>query len=281
MTVESRRMSAAWLVPVALSIVVAWILIDAYRGRGVEIELAFPNGHGLSTGDPVRCRGIQVGVVESVLLVDSGVRVTLAIDPMNAESLAREGSRWWISRPELDWSRVSGLDSLVGPRFIEVDPSASSTGSEQRLVFTGLAEAPVIDRIEEGDLSITLVAETRESLHAGSALLYRGVRIGTILSTALAEDATGVVAEVLVQAEYVPLIRSNSRFYQTGAFDLDIGLSGVRARLDSLETLVVGGVSLVTPTRPGEMVEMGHRFEVAPELDEDWLDWKPTIPIGS
>jgi len=274
------RPSLAWLIPAALVVVVGWILLDAYRSRGTSIELSFPNGHGLSTGDPVKCRGIQVGVVDAVVLVEEGVLVTVEIDPVNADGLARSGSRWWISRPELDWSRVSGLDSIVGPRFIQVDPALDG-GSPPApcTTFVGLPEAPVLDRLDPGDLLVTLIADGRESLHPGAALSYRGVRIGTILSTSLAPDASGVVAEVLVRARYAPLVRENSRFFQSGAFDLDIGLTGVRARLDSLETLVVGGVSLVTPTEPGEPVVSGHRFEVAVEPDEGWFDWRPSIPI--
>ena len=278
----SARPSLAWLVPAILVLLVGWILVDAYRGRGISIELSFPNGHGLATGDPVKCRGIQVGVVDSVVLVEDGVLVTVEVDSLNGDRLAQTGTRWWISRPELDWSRVSGLDSIVGPRFIQVDPAHDGGVSSQACrSFIGLSEAPVLERHDAGDLLVTLVADGRESLHPGAALSYRGVRIGTILSTALASNATGVVAEVLVRARYTPLVRENSRFFQTGAFDLDIGLTGFRARLDSLETLVVGGVSLVTPTEPGAPVSSGHRFEVAVEPDEDWFEWRPVIPLGS
>ena len=270
-----RRLSAAWLVPLAIMIVVIWILVDAYRGRGIAVSVDFPDGHGLGPGDPVRCRGIEVGAVESVRLMDSGVEVVLRIDPLNAHRLARAGSRWWISRPQLDWSRVSGLDSLVGPRFVQVDPGVPD--ASPRTVFTGLAEAPILEQIEPGDLTIVLVAEVRGSLQPGAALNYRGVRIGTILSTALASDSTGVVAQVLVRRRYVPLVRSNSRFAQSGAFDLDIGLTGLRARLDSLETLVIGGVSMATPTEAGARVESGHRFAVAVEPDDEWFEWRPAI----
>jgi paraquat-inducible protein B len=275
---SERRLSIAWLVPLAVLLVVGWISFDVYSTRGVEVSVSFPDGHGLGPGDTVRCRGIEVGSVRSVQLVDSGVEVALQLDPANATQLARAGSRWWVSRPKLDWSRVSGLDSLVGPRFIRVDPPTDPSGVEL-FDFQGLTEAPIVDRIASGDLLITLIAESRGTLQPGSSVFYRGVTVGTILSTALADDALGVVASVLIEARYVPLVRANSRFHQTGAFDLDIGLTGVSARLDSLETLFVGGVSLVTPTRPGTAVESGHQFKVEPEFDDDYLEWKPAIDL--
>ena len=68
-------------------------------------------------------------------------------------------------------------------------------------------------------------------------------------------------------------------FDDLGDFDLDLGFSGLRARLDSLETLMVGGVSLVTPDAPGERVESGARFEVDPEERDEWAEWRPRIPL--
>ena len=54
-----------------------------------------------------------------------------------------------------------------------------------------------------------------------------------------------------------------------------------RGDVDSLETLIVGGVSLVTPDAPGEVVESGHRFEVLKQPESDWLDWRPKILLDS
>lgn len=281
MSEPQRRLSAAWLVPLAVLFVVVWILIDTFHARGVEVVLKFPDGHGLGRGDMVRCRGIEIGVVGSVRLDEEGVEVVLDLEPLAADRLAREGSRWWIVRPQVDWSRISGLDSIVGPRFIEVDPPAELTqATESKTVFRGLEEAPILGQIAAGDLELVLVAENRGSLHTGSAVLYRGVQIGTILSTALADDSRGVIAKVLVREHFVPLVRSNSRFFQAGAFDLDVGFTGLRARLDSLETLFVGGVSMATPTLPGDPVVSGQEFAVHSEPEDNWLEWRPRIELA-
>ena len=277
MSDQPSRISAAWFVPLAVLLVVVWILIDSFRGRGVLVSVNFEDGHGIAPGDRVECRGIQVGSVERVLLDDTGVEVRLELDSGSASRLARVGSRWWISRPQIEWSRVSGLDSLVGPRFVQVDPAGDDV--EAAFDFDGLSEAPIIEKIADGDLQLTLIAETRGTLHPGSAVLYRGVKIGTIYKTLLAPDSTGVEVNALIAAKYAPLVRTNSKFFQTGAFDIDIGLTGMRAKLDSLETLFVGGVTLVTPTRPDEPAKSGARFQVAESAEDDWLKWRPKIEL--
>lgn len=277
MTQTNTRISAAWIVPLVVLVIVVWVFFDALNGQGVRVRIDFRDGHGLATGDVVRCRGIEVGVVEQVLLEQDGVEVVVALQPAAAERIAREGARWWVSRPQIDWSRVSGLDSLVGPRFVMVDPPGEDAPASR--TFTGMAEAPVIEHASADSLSIILTADDRGTLQSGSAVLYRGIRIGTIQATALAPDATGVEVSAIIESRYAPLVRSNSRFYQTGALDLDVGLTGLRARLDSLETLFVGGVTLVTPTKPGEEVESGDRFAVYESAQDDWLEWKPKIDL--
>ena len=188
----------------------------------------------------------------------------------------REGTRWWIDRP-VEWSGVGGLDGAFKDRVIEVDPGPSDAPIVAD--FRGLYDPPVLSHHEPGDLELVLMASTRGSLQRGAGVLYRGIRIGTILDTTLAQDATSIGARVLIERRYTPLVRDNSRFHEAGAFDLDLGFSGLRARLDSLETLMVGGVSLVTPDVPGERVESGARFEVDPEERDEWADWRPRIPL--
>ena len=277
MSEEPNRVSAAWFVPIAILVVVVWVLFDVFRSSGVAVTVTFSDGHAIAPGDRVRCRGIDVGTVDRVVLDDEGVEVWLDLDSAASSRLARKGSRWWISRPEIGWSRVSGLDSLVGPRFIQVEPPQGDVA--EQFMFTGLEEAPIIEQIADGDLPLVLMAETRGTLRPGSAVLYRGVKIGTIQATSLADDATSVEVRALVRAQYAPLVRTNSKFFQTGALDVDLGLTGLRARLDSLETLFVGGVTLATPNNPGDEVKPGAHFNVAESADDDWLEWKPAIEL--
>ena len=54
MSDHQQKLSVAWLVPLAVLLVVVWILFDAYRSRGVEVTVSFPDGHGLGPGDSQR-----------------------------------------------------------------------------------------------------------------------------------------------------------------------------------------------------------------------------------
>ncbi|MFG0284707.1 MAG: MlaD family protein, partial [Phycisphaerales bacterium JB039] len=128
---------------------------------------------------------------------------------------------------------------------------------------------------------LTLRAERLGPLDAGSAVQYRDITVGQVRSWALAPDATGVDLMVTIDPAYRDLVRENTRFWNASGLGVDWGwFAGLEVRTGSLESLVGGVIGLATPNKPGEPVADGHRFDLAPEPDADWLRWKPEIAIG-
>lgn len=273
-----RRVSWAWLVPAAAVVLAAVLAVEAARERGVAIQVRFSEGHGLAIGDPVRFRGIAVGRITKVAIADagSGVMVSADLDRQVAD-LSGEGTRFWIVRPRLDLRGVGGLDTIVGPRYLEVRPA----GDLPRRDFVGLDTPPAVEQIGDGDLLLTLDAARRGSLQVGAGVYYRGVRIGTVLSVALAADAGSVEAEVLIETAYASLIRPRTRFFPAGSVEVGVSLDGLKTRIDSLETLLLGGVGVATPPAAGDPVASGHRFVMDDRAEDEWLDWRPAISLGA
>ena len=274
--------SPVWLVPVAVLVVVAVIGWRAWQDRAVHVEVSFDAAHGLDAGDPVRASGMEVGIVKALSL-DAGdgvpvVRATLALARPNI-GLLREGVAFWIERPRVDFGGVGGLDTITGPRYVGLRPG---TGAPTLGPFVGLAEVPV-DDVAAGEgmtgLRLRLESEGRAGMRVGGTITYRGVEIGRILSVELARDATRVEAEVLVDSAHAPLIRENSRFFSTSGIGFELGFDGLRADVDSLESMVAGGIGVATPTRPGAPVESGAVFELAERAESNWLEWAPRIEL--
>ena len=291
--VESRRnagfpvQGAVWSIPLVIALLVAFVGWTAWRDRGIEVEVGFAAAHGLRVGDPVRALGVEIGVVDDLRLVDrgeltsdsprGGVRVTLSID-RHARGMLRTGSRIWIERPRVDFGGVGGLDTLAGPRYVGVDPGVGGLSGGP---FVGLAEPPALLGVSEDDLKIVLEATDRMGLRIGGIVHYRGVAVGRVVKVGLVPDARRVEAAVVIDASHSALVRTNTRFFSTSGIGLEFGLQGLRADIESLETVIAGGVGLATPTNPGETVEDGARFELSPRAESDWLEWEPRIPIGS
>ena len=273
-----RPLSLAWILPVLALIGVAWLGGHAWSLRGVTVTVLLEAGHGLKAGDAVRYRGIAVGEVRVVTLDDAtgGIRVVAGLRS-EADRLARTGSRFWVVRPQLGLSRIAGLETLVGPRYLAVLPGR---GTRQRH-FVGLNEPPVVESREPGDLEIILTAPELGSLRRGAPIMYRQVTVGTILSVGLTSDAGSVEARVHVEKAYTQLIRESTRFWDVGGIDATVGLTGVAVRIENLEALLAGGVALATPPEAGEPVRTGHRFVLEAAPPDGHLSWQPMAVIGS
>lgn len=272
------RASLSWLALLAAVGLAIGLLWSSWRERGIPIEIEFPQGHGLAVGDAVRHRGISVGTVGEVSLSPDGSRVVVRAEIDRAvAAIAGEASRFWIVRPRLDLAGVGGLDTIVGPRYVEMRPEAGEPSRR----FLGLDEPPAVESVEAGDRRFRIDASARGSLARGAGVYYRQVRVGTVLSVGLADDANSVEAEILVEARYAPLVRARTRFYPVGAFEFGLSLEGFRTRIDSLETVLLGGVAFATPPDAGREAPDGARFTMDPKPEDEWLAWRPSVALTS
>lgn len=280
------RWTWLWLVPMLALAASGALWWQASQERGLLIEIRFSRGEGLRAGDPVIFRGVEVGRVHEVKLEPglTGV-VVLAELRETGEPLAAEGTRFWIVRPEVSLRGVSGLETLLGPRYVEADrPTELSAmgpeGATPRVRFDGLDEPPRA-RGPAG-LIVILEGERRGSVEVGSPVFYRDLRVGRVHGVRLAGDARGVEIEAWIDEGFAHLVRDNSKFWNASGIGLDLGLLGLELRAQSLEAVLSGGVAFATPTRAGERVGDGARFELAPQVDSDWLKWTPALePVGS
>ncbi len=277
---SSRRSLFIWLVPLLAIMVTTWVSLDAWFARGPRIQIEFLEAHGLEAGDPVRCRGVEVGRIDEVDLDWSNdlsrVRITATLEK-DAARLLRAGTRFWIQHPEFDFGGIRGLDTVVGPRYLAVVPGAGAIDDGP---FIGLNRSPVVTDASPGDLEIIVESSERAGMRRGGMVSYRGMPAGRILDVELASDSTRVRATVSIKDRYAPLVRSGTRFFSISGVAFEFGLDGFRTDVDSLESIIAGGIGFATPPDAGAAAVTGTRFQLALKLDEDWLEWSPSIASG-
>ncbi len=288
-----------WLAPFAALAVVIVLVLQALADRGPLITINFRNGQGLKAGDPIMYRGVRAGEVTRIrfakdldgLLVDARLQ-------RDAAAVAQEGSRFWIVRPEVSLSRVSGLETLIGPRYIEAFPPPGGGGGTSNsavvgvvTTFRGLEEPPGFDSATSqsasatasafavtNDLTLILEAQRLGSTQPGSPVLYRGFKVGQVTQATLSPTGQRVEVRVVVQGEHAHLVRNNARWWITSGIGIDFGLvGGLSVRTGSLESVISGGVSFATPDRPGQRAISGDRFSLETEPSKDWADWSPNL----
>jgi len=248
------------------------------EGEATEIRIQFPAGEGLEVGDPVRYRGIAVGEVTYVDLNESAEAVMVGVRLVGAaKGFAQAGTQFWIEKPRLDVTEIRGLETLLGGRYLAIQPDSSSSTPQSE--FIGLAEPPPLPR-RGGSLEIELDAAERAGLVRGAPVTYRGLEVGRIANVGLSNDGATVRIRVVIEPEYAELVRDNSKWWSISGVQFDLGIKGVQLSIDSLASWIRGGIAFATPDQPGQRVVTGYRFTLAEEPNREWLGWQPRIAVG-
>src|SRR5690606_7632849 len=150
-----RGISAVWLLPLIALGIAMWLLYKNVTDTGLEVTVSFDNGGGISAGKtPVIYQGINVGKVSALSLDQdlNGVTATLELDTQ-ITPLIREKTVFWLVKPQISLSGVSGLDTLVAGNYISFKPG----DGEEANKFTALPEQPPFANNAPG-LKLTLEA---------------------------------------------------------------------------------------------------------------------------
>ncbi|CAN7439929.1 intermembrane transport protein PqiB [Variovorax paradoxus] len=237
--------SLIWLIPIVAALVGVMLVVRILMQRGPEIVLTFNTAEGLEANKTaVKYKDVQIGTVQSLKLARdrSHVRVTVQLSK-EAESFTAEDSRFWVVRPRLDTSGISGLGTLLSGAYIGADAGVSNeTASE----FKGLEVPPIVTRDASGQ-QFLLRATDVGSLDVGSPVYFRRIKVGQVAAYELDGDGRGVTLRIFVNAPYDKFVGVNTRFWQASGIDAQLSASGFTLRTQSLATILLGGIAFQAP----------------------------------
>lgn len=273
-----NSISPIWIVPIVAALVSVYLVYQRVHDMGPAITIRFKDGGGLRTGvTPIKYRGVAIGQIDNVELTHDHQFVLATAHLHRSDStVANEGARFWIVRPQVGLGNVTGLSTVLTGPEIHMLPGTGKARKD----FVGL-ENPPTDLDHQG-LTITLHGTRLGPLKVSSPVFYRGIVVGTIETVQLGADATGVDLQVHIPKAFVPLIRTETKFWKLGSVDISGGIfRGIKFRIDSLSTLVTGGIELAVPSaQSGRAAANGTTFVLYDAPAKEWLEWSPRIVIG-
>jgi paraquat-inducible protein B len=220
---------------------------------------------------------VQIGEVTEVeLSEDRKAALVTARLRRSAASVARDGTAFWIVRPQIGIGNITGLSTVIAGPHIEALPGGSKSRSE----FTGLEGPPVAS--ERRGLKIVLSSGHLGGLKTGSPVLYRGVEVGAVQDFRLSADARVVNIQVFIPQRYANLVRKGTKFWNVSGVEVSGGLfRGVEIDVESMKTLMAGGIAFATPDDPGDgPAKDGAVFPLHDKPKKEWMDWAPKIPVS-
>jgi len=279
-TVRRRRWRVpfVWIVPLIAAVVAGGLVYNRLQEFGPTITITFRDASGVKPDQTeIRYRGVPVGQVTTIELAENQQQVVVTAQlRRTAVGLAREGSLFWVVRPEVGFGTVRGLSTVLTGAYIQAIPGRG----KDRRKFTGLESAS--PTLGQPGLNLILSARQLGSVRVGSPVVYRGIEVGSVTGAELGPDATSARLKVFIEQRYARLVRIGSRFWLVSGVDVDFGLfRGLQVNVESLRTLVGGGLAFATPDDSSGTVKDGTLFLLHDKPQPEWLEWMPKIPVAA
>ncbi len=263
------RISIVWLIPLVALLIGGWLAYKTYSERGPTIQIQFKTAAGLQAGKTkVRFKDVEIGSVTEIVVGKDlqSVLVTAEL-VLGAETYLTENTRFWVERPRVTASRVSGLETLLSGAYVAIDPVSEGKPRRQ---FVGLEDPPLFTTSEPGK-KFVLRSQSLGSLNVGSPVYYRSIQVGQVVGYELDVDGKAVSIEVFIAAPNDRLVFTNTRFWNASGLDFQLTAEGIQVDTQSLLSVLIGGVAFDTPDsleESGEVAPPAQYFPLYGSRDE-------------
>lgn len=242
---KKRRVSTIWIIPIVAALVGLGIAVQRILSEGPEIRISFQTGEGIEAGKTVvKYKDIEIGMVTDVELTKDrkGILVTAEMEK-GVEDMLDNDARFWVVKPRVTLSGVSGIGALISGNYIGFEPGGSPAG---RRDFVGLETPPPVKRDRPGK-EFVLHSGTLGSLGVGSPVYYRRLAVGEVVSYDLAKGGQSLEIRIFVNAPYDDYVTTNTRFWEASGLDVSAGAEGIAVKTESVTALLVGGIAFESP----------------------------------
>ncbi len=278
-TVQPKRLrfSLVWIIPLVALAIGLSLVVKVITDTGPTITVSFRTADGLQAGKTtVRYKEVDIGLVKNIGLSDDHSHVTVTIElSKSARSFAVDDTRFWVVRPRIGTSGISGISTLLSGAYIGVDGGKSKTSRED---FTGLESPPAIAADVPGK-TYTLQSTDLGSLDIGSPIYYRRINVGQVSGYKLADDGKSVQLQIFIQSPYDHYVTTDTRFWHASGLDVSLNASGFKVNTQSLASIVSGGIAFGFPDNSDAEIAASNASFTLAQTQEDALKESDGKPI--
>ena len=261
-----RRINLVWLLPIIAGLLGIYMVVYTYMTEGPEITIVFSTAEGMTAGKTkIKARSVEIGTVDKIVLAEDleHVVVTASIDAAAAK-LLRDDTEFWVVRARVGPGGISGLATILSGGYIELAPGESEV---RRNHFDGLENPPLTPAGTAG-LHLTLTSTRAGSVGTGDPVLFHGYRVGRVDSAELDVKARVMSYGLFIDSPYDSLVSEGTRFWNASGLSLTAGTEGIDFEMDSLTSLISGGVTFAVPDGidPGGPVKNNAEFQLFANL---------------
>lgn len=246
-------------------------VFDQQQQKSIAIRLVSDNAFGLDSGANVLYKGIVVGSIIKVGLLDKAkaqaakheVFMDVLIDN-EYKHLIKSNNRFYVTGSASAELTESGLSITVPPAKQLLTGSISFVSEGQESIqkkyqlFQSASLAELAQYNQTGSKTLSLFATELPPISKGSPLLYRNLPVGSISDFNLVDG--GVVVKATIENRYAHLLTTQTVFWNRSGVEIDASLSGISVKAHPLKTLIKGGIAFDSIT--GIENKVGQRWKL-------------------
>ena len=233
-----RFITSIWIVPIIAIVIALWLAFQYYSELGPKIEIIFQSNQGLKEGQSqVKFRNVPIGKVLEVSLNENGegVKVIARIDK-EATIYLNDEAKFWIVKPEVGISGVSGLDTILSGTYINME---SQKKKMEKRDFIGLEQPYRL--LEKGDY-FHLSASSSHNLKKGTPVFFKSMKAGLVEYVTIGLDGESVDVIIYVDKAYIPYIHPDSKFWVQSSLSIDYLNGQLNFNMAPMSNIISGGI---------------------------------------
>ena len=236
------RLPLVWILPALVVLAAIFVAITQKLAQGTSIEITFHSADDLEPNKTkVRYKAVEIGEVSEIHVSKDRKEVVVeARIHRNVRDYLVADTRFWVVRPRVTGSDISGLGTLVSGAYIGVDVGHSSVPGTQ---FHRARSPASGDCRSTGARVHTTCRQTSVRLTIGSTVFYRHIAAGQVVAYSLDPGGSTVTIKVFIDSPFDAYVTRATHFWQASGIDMSVDSEGVKLHTESLASILQGGVA--------------------------------------
>ncbi|MCP2040189.1 paraquat-inducible protein B [Neisseria sp. HSC-16F19] len=237
--------SVVWLIPLVALITGGWLWFQHIRSTGPVVTLYMDNAEGIEPGNTVvKVLNVNVGRVTHVKLRDQGQGVELTAK-LNGDvrDMVRADTRFWVVKPRIDQSGITGLNTLVSGAYLAFSPGRSD---EKATTFT-VTDLPPTTVDGGSGVRLRLTGRGGRLISAGSPVLYGDMVVGQVEQSEFDPKTRRNHYRIYIHSPNDQLLNRDAQFWIHRGINIETGGGGFKIDAPPLPALLSGAIAFNVP----------------------------------
>ncbi len=254
---------------------------------GKHFILQSGSSSSLNIGTPVLYKNREIGEITDIRFTDDGkdVRTEILVYERYSHLVRQDAVFWNISGIQVNGSLADFSVNLASMRTIlsggiSLSNPVSDRSDTARPPAADGANFPLFNSWSDADkhvptlrqpgMLVRLQVDSMSPISVGAPVLFKKIKVGEVVTFKLADQGQHIIGTILVYKKFTNLINTSTRFYNASGATLDASIHGVSLQIQSLDSLIAGGISFFTPGK-GQPIASGRLFPLYPSRERALL----------